>query len=621
MIDPRYKKQVKLLLRILPEIAREESLALHGGTAVNLFYKNMPRLSVDLDLTWLPFDDRESDLQAIREKLISLRARVAKNIPGITAREPVIESEEYKMRFTSSDGSDVKVEVNTINRGVYDKPVLLSLCSRAQEMFEMYCEIQVVPFGQLYGGKIAAALDRQHPRDLFDIKTLLDNTSYDDDLKKGVLFCLLSSKRPLHELLEPSFLDLRRVLETQFGGMTDQSFTYDMFEATRNQLIDIVRKGITEEGNTFYEDKHNLLNGCDFVMASSASDAGHSEKEIREKLIKTGAVDVMMAIGNNFFYTRSLPCTLWFFDRAKEQNKQTKDQILMLDARKIYRKGTSKVNDFSPEQLQNLICIVNLYRGNTEKFETTVKRYLETSAELARQTADATTLLQKQLQKVVDTVTGFAIRYARENENASAFADSLIFEEASGMYEQQNKLVADISRVSAEIEILENIAHQCKTLRKPQDKLIKQLLDTIANAVKDLQLNKNKDWKELNLKVQLDQQKALQQQLSGNPDEEEPGLLYETEYFWRQAHWLQSRFPAGSYTDVEGLCKVVTQSDIAAKDWSLSPGRYVGVDAATDDGVDYEERLREIHIELEGLNDEAIALAKTISENFKGIIL
>ena len=439
-------------------------------------------------------------------------------------------------------------------------------------------------------------------------------------------------------------------------------------------------EGNIQEGNTFYEDKHNLLHGCDFVMAnppfnvdgvdkgkdtvkkdprlmldgivnlpkndnanylwiqyfynylkptgragfvmaSSASDAGHSEKEIREKLIKTGAVDVMMAIGNNFFYTRSLPCTLWFFDRAKEQNDQTKDQVLMLDARKIYRKVTSKVNDFSPEQLQNLICIVNLYRGNTEKFEVTIRRYLETSAELARQTADVTAELQKQMQKVIKTVTGFAIKYAKENENASTFADSLIFEEASGMYEQQNKLIADISQVSAEIEILENIALQCKTLRKPQDKLIKQLLDIIAGATKEHQLNKNKDWKELNLKVQLDQLKALQQQLSGNPDEEEPGLLHETEYFWRQAYWLQSRFPAGSYIDVEGLCKVVTQSDIGSKDWSLSPGRYVGVDAAIDDGVDYEERLREIHIELEGLNDEAIALANTISENFKGMIL
>ncbi len=140
-----------------------------------------------------------------------------------------------------------------------------------------------------------------------------------------------------------------------------------------------------------------------FVMASSASDAGHSEKDIREKLVKTGAVDVMMAIGNNFFYTRSLPCTLWFFDRAKEQDEAKKDKVLMLDARKIYRKVTSKVNDFSPEQLQNLICIVNLYRGAgsagsasslqagspqaNQKFDRTVKEYLETSANLAKETA------------------------------------------------------------------------------------------------------------------------------------------------------------------------------------------------------------------------------------------
>jgi type I restriction enzyme M protein len=121
----------------------------------------------------------------------------------------------------------------------------------------------------------------------------------------------------------------------------------------------------------------------------------------------------------------------------------------------------------------------------------------------------------------------------------------------------------------------------------------------------------------LNLKEQLDQLKALQQQLSGNPDEEEPGLLHETEYFYKQAHWLTSRFPECVYTDVEGLCKVVTQKEIEAKDWSLSPGRYVGVDTATDDDFDYEERLNEIHIELKGLNEEAIDLANAISENFK----
>ncbi len=439
-------------------------------------------------------------------------------------------------------------------------------------------------------------------------------------------------------------------------------------------------EGNIQEGNTFYEDKHDLVGGADFVMAnppfnvdgvdkakdavkkdprllldgkvnlpkndnanylwiqyfynylkptgragfvmaSSASDAGHSEKDIREKLVKTGSVDVMMAIGNNFFYTRSLPCTLWFFDRAKENDKKKSDKVLMLDARKIYRKVTSKVNDFSPEQLQNLICIVNLYRGNTKKFESTVKSYLQTAANLAKETAEATTELQKQLQKVLKTVSEFATKYAKENEETQTFVDALNIEETASIYEQQNKLIAEAKKAKADIHILESIAHLCKALRKPQDKLIKQLLDAISTAAKEYQLSKNKDWKELNLKEQLDQLKTLQQKLSGNPDEDELGLLHETEYFYKQAHWLTSRFPEGVYTDVEGLCKVVCQKEIEAKDWSLSPGRYVGVDTASDDDFDYEERLNEIHIELEGLNEEAIALAKTISENYKELAI
>jgi type I restriction enzyme M protein len=358
-----------------------------------------------------------------------------------------------------------------------------------------------------------------------------------------------------------------------------------------------------------------------FVMASSASDAGHSEKDIREKLVKTGSVDVMMAIGNNFFYTRSLPCTLWFFDRAKEKDEAKKDNVLMLDARKIYRKVTSKVNDFSPEQLQNLICIVNLYRGNSHKFESTVKDYLETTADLAKDTAETTTELQKQLQKVLKTVSDFATKYAKENKEAQAFIDALNIEEAASIYEQQNKLITEAKKAKPNIEVLESIAHLCKALRKPQDKLIKQLLDAISTAAKEYQLSKNKDWKELNLKEQLDQLKALQQQLSGNPNEDELGLLHETEYFYKQANWLTSRFSEGIYTDVEGLCKVVSQAEIEAKDWSLSPGRYVGVDTATDDDFDYEERLNEIHIELEGLNEEAVALVNAISENYKELVI
>jgi type I restriction enzyme M protein len=458
------------------------------------------------------------------------------------------------------------------------------------------------------------------------------------------------------------------------------------------------------EGNTFYEDKHSLVGGADFVMAnppfnvdgvdkakdavkkdprlildgkvnlpkndnanylwiqyfynylkptgragfvmaSSASDAGHSEKDIREKLVKTGSVDVMMAIGNNFFYTRSLPCTLWFFDRAKESlnydssgsiinmidgdknqgnhinhKNRSSDTVLMLDARKIYRKVTSKVNDFSPEQLQNLICIVNLYRGNTKKFETTVKSYLQTAADLAKETAEATTELQQQLQKVLKTVTDFATKYAKENKEAEVFVESLTFEEYQEVLNTQKELIETVKKNQGN-QLITEITVQTKALRKPQDKLIKQLLDAISTAAKEYQLSKNKDWKELNLKEQLDQLKALQQQLSGNPDEEEPGLLHETEYYYKQAHWLTSRFPEGVYTDVEGLCKVVTQKEIEAKDWSLSPGRYVGVDTTADDDFEYEERLNEIHIELEGLNEEATQLAQTIMNNYKELAL
>ena len=457
-------------------------------------------------------------------------------------------------------------------------------------------------------------------------------------------------------------------------------------------------EGNIQEGNTFYEDKHNLVGKCDFVMAnppfnvdgvdkakdivkkdarlvldgkvnlpkndnanylwiqyfynylkptgragfvmaSSASDAGHSEKDIREKLVKTGAVDIMLAIGNNFFYTRSLPCTLWFYDRAKENLTPTlskvdgekplrsKDTVLMLDARKIYRKVTQKVNDFSPEQLQNIICIVNLYRGNTTKFTTTVNEYLQTACNYAKETALITDQLQKQIRIIVENEKLQAI-------NEKLFNDLNSLDDFENVIQLQNELINNASSLttnnlsliplnssSLTTYNLSLITSNCRALRKPQDKLIKQLLDAIATAIKEQQLTKNKEWKELNLKEQLDELKQLQLQLSGNPNEEEPGLLHQTDYFYKQANWLQSRFGNGVYTNVEGLCKVVTQQEIKDKDWSLSPGRYVGVDAATEDDFDYEERLQEIHIELQGLNEEAMVLTNAISENFKNLAL
>ena len=295
----------------------------------------------------------------------------------------------------------------------------------------------------------------------------------------------------------------------------------------------------------------------------------------------------------------------------------------MLDARKIYRKVTSKVNDFSPEQLQNLICIVNLYRGNTKKFETTVKSYLQTSTELAKETAEATIELQQYLKKIIETLSTFSLK----QDFKDLGIDKIITEwnelqnEAKSIFELQTQLIETVKKNQGN-QFIKEITVQTKTLRKPQDKLIKQLLDAISTAQKEYQLNKNKDWKELEVQAKcLSPLKALQQQLSGNPDEEEPGLLHQTEYFYKQAQWLTSRFPKGVYTDVEGLCKVVTQKEIEEKDWSLSPGRYVGVDTATDEDFDYEERLNEIHIELEGLNEEAVQLAKLIADNYKSLSL
>jgi type I restriction enzyme M protein len=327
-----------------------------------------------------------------------------------------------------------------------------------------------------------------------------------------------------------------------------------------------------------------------------------------------------MAIGNNFFYTRSLPCTLWFFDRAKEKDDAKKDKVLMLDARKIYRKVTSKVNDFSPEQLQNLICIVNLYRGNTQKFHDTVASFEQQAVNNANEVITPLFALQKLIQQLLLDVSHLLNKIELINPGAAKELLDSTLDDEKALYKMQDELISVIRQLGNQSEKLEEVARLCKAIRKPQDKLIKQITDNIISIQKEDQLQKLKEWKDSGIKDIINSIKQVQQLLSGNPDEEEPGLLHETEYFYKQAHWLKSRFPEAVYTDIEGLCKVVTQKEIEAKDWSLSPGRYVGVDTATDDDFDYEERLAEIHIELDGLNEEAINLAKTISDNFRQII-
>lgn len=245
-MDSSFYKQVHLLLRVLPIVASEEAFALHGGTAINLFHHQMPRLSVDIDLTWIPYGEREKDLAKIREKLIAISLGIKKSIPAIHIREPLSEDDELKLYCSLSDIT-VKIEVNTINRGVLSIPVLMPLCSAAQKQFDSYCEIQTVPFSQLYGGKLVAALDRQHPRDIFDCSKLLETTGYTAEVHTGFMFCLLSSKRPVHEILAPQYIDQRPIFNSYFRGMTDEPFTYQMFEEVRIAIHEKILKSINTD--------------------------------------------------------------------------------------------------------------------------------------------------------------------------------------------------------------------------------------------------------------------------------------------------------------------------------------------------------------------------------------
>ncbi|HBX45524.1 nucleotidyl transferase AbiEii/AbiGii toxin family protein [Limibacterium fermenti] len=246
-----YKKQISFLLDILPEVAKEDVFALHGGTAINLFYLNMPRLSVDIDLTYVPVsENRDLDLQNIRSALERIKERLRRQIPAIRFSDPIRAEEELKLICTIPDAI-VKIEVNQINRGIIAATETVVLCDKAQETFDKFCEVRTVSPKQLWGGKINAALDRQHPRDLFDVKNLMDEIGFTTDIKEGFLFFLLCGKRPIHELLRPHLVDQSAVFKSQFEGMTDYTFGYEEYANTREILIKTINDSLTKEDKEF----------------------------------------------------------------------------------------------------------------------------------------------------------------------------------------------------------------------------------------------------------------------------------------------------------------------------------------------------------------------------------
>jgi predicted nucleotidyltransferase component of viral defense system len=244
-MNDMYKKQVALLIRIMPSVYKIEEFAVHGGTAINMFHKNMPRYSVDIDLTYIPLKDREKSLNAINMRLIELKQHIEKTVPGIrVTHKPAV----WKL-LCVKDEDTVKIEVNGTKRGVIGDTEEKTLCPKAQQEFNMGCIARIVPFTQLYGGKIAAALSRQHPRDLFDCK-YMDVESF-DVVKDGLMFCLLGSDKPIIESLQPNLVNQEKALDNQFGGMSDILFSYNDFEAARKDLIEKVNRILTKEDKEF----------------------------------------------------------------------------------------------------------------------------------------------------------------------------------------------------------------------------------------------------------------------------------------------------------------------------------------------------------------------------------
>ncbi|MBR1808196.1 MAG: nucleotidyl transferase AbiEii/AbiGii toxin family protein [Paludibacteraceae bacterium] len=239
-----YREQVALLLRIMPHIYDIEQFAVHGGTAINLFVKNMPRYSVDIDLTYLPLADRTTSLNDINRLLAKLRQTLLQRIPGMR----IIHKPDVWKLLCTLNTAMVKIEVNGTKRGVLEEVEIHPLCPAAEEDFKTSCDARIVSFSQLYGGKLSAALSRQHPRDLFDFKHM--NCPF-DAVRDGLLLALAGSDKPIVESLLPNPIDQHDALEKQFFGMSEETFSYDEYEQVRKELQQYILDGLTNEDRNF----------------------------------------------------------------------------------------------------------------------------------------------------------------------------------------------------------------------------------------------------------------------------------------------------------------------------------------------------------------------------------
>lgn len=236
-LSERYQQQVALLIEALPFVAAEKDFALKGGTAINLFVRDMPRLSVDIDLTYLPVAGRPESLAAIDAAMKRMAGTIRSGLRDAHVNEVVNEQEGIVTKLTVQRfDAQIKIEVTPVLRGCVFEPELRSVSEKVEESFG-FAETQVVSFSDLYAGKIMAALDRQHPRDLFDVRDLLANEGISDDLRKAFIVYLISHHRPISEVVVPVRKDIRKEFEQNFDGMTHEPVTLEELLKAREDLI------------------------------------------------------------------------------------------------------------------------------------------------------------------------------------------------------------------------------------------------------------------------------------------------------------------------------------------------------------------------------------------------
>lgn len=328
-----------------------------------------------------------------------------------------------------------------------------------------------------------------------------------------------------------------------------------------------------------------------FVMAASATDSGNKDRDIREKLVKTGHVDVMLSVGNNFFYTKSLPCSLWFFDKGKPEN--VKDKVLFIDTRNYYTVVDRTLNEWSEWQMKNINAIVWLYRGEKEKYEQLLLEYRIAIVE-------AINALDPYLQQIMKLFGKFG-------------------DQMESLRQQILEMINNVDTID-QLFPLRSLMKECATAIHTEQKELLAHGDSLEKvAAKEFAESKGySSWQQYKKQISV-----LVDQVTGATTDEQQTIdcnIKNIRQMIKEAHWLIEKFGRGTYMDVLGLCKAATQKEMEEKNWSLTPGAYVGVAPVVDgDEENFAERMVEIHNELLSLQSEANDLMDTISRNFEGL--